>query len=420
MISSFRMTPNVTKGGETLTLEVQGVSKTSEYLGKVFTIRIIEVDVGRDNGNSGTKNDALAEFSAEITNTGTRANPKLYFEKATRTDTNPASLPPVIPRKSLQGDALSFVPDWKVAHLNLNFSTSTGPSGNFLILIRGEPGERENYSYEIGFQILVEGKSFFDSTKTPTLLDCSESVASNCKMAALALFSDHKELIIKRGIGTHYGSNYEPPDPAVFAKQKSDYQLGKISCIGYLLEAGKYGHEKTMAIADWKSVLGFMRDGKGTTLAKGLEKVGWEGIYYNLDTFNPIDKGYAYNTPHLKWEEHSYSYSVAKKNRRYYGLIVHDLLINFRPTEKYWDDTPVLKKTNKESAKVSKLKSIPFGFLNAWGGEHTAIVVSGDVYEVHWSKGPDEADLFEKKDFETQWGWPWLTGIIHVPPGSWT
>jgi hypothetical protein len=419
MTASFRLTPNVAKGSDTLTLEVQGFSKSTEYQAKVFNVQICELDAGQDYGNAGSKNDVLAEFSAEIINTGSKDAPKLFFDKVKRTDTFTNTIPPAPPRHTAEGDLLSFVPEWTPPHFRFVFATSAGSSAPFLILIQGETGEREAYKYEIGFKILSAGTVVYDSGKSHTSLDCCKLLATNCKSASLALYNDHREMVAKRGIGTYYGSNYSPDNAAKFAKQKTDFHIGKISCIEYLLEAGKKGHEKSLAIADWKLILNSLDLGKGTTLAKGLEKIGWSGIYYNLDTENPMDKNYVYNTKHYSWTEHSFTYRIAKSKRRYYELVVHDMIINFRPTEKYWDGTPVQKITTKDSTKISKLKKIPFGFLNARGGEHTAIVMSGSVYEVHFSRGPDELELFAISDFETQWGWPWLTGIIHVPPGLW-
>ncbi len=187
-----------------------------------------------------------------------------------------------------------------------------------------------------------------------------------------------------------------------------------MSCIGYLLEAGKFGHEKTMASNDWKMILKSLTKGKGTTLAKGLERAGWIGIYYNPDTKNPFDKSH----PEIDWKEHPYSFLIAKQKRLYYGLRVYDLVVDYRPIDFYYDGTPVTEKTIQDSSKIGKLTSVPFGFINVRGGMHTALLIDGEVYEVHWDEGCDSIHLYDKTNFQTDWAW--LSGIIHIPQGNWT
>ncbi len=412
-VASFRLNPSNARCGDLLTLGVEGISKPNDYSGKKITVRIIELDAGKAG------NDILAEFSGEITNLGSKAEPKWSFSAIKRVDSYPAALPKTMPRKSAQGDLLPFQPQWVHPHFKLRFAPVKDADEEFLVLIRGQEMEKESYTYELGFQILSNAVALFDSSRIPASLDCAQALAENCRQAALGLFQDHRDLVRIRGIGSKYGSKYEPIDPILFNRKKSEFGLEPTDCIGYLLEAAKVGHEKTLAAGDWNGILGFLSEGKGTSLAKGLEKAGWAGIYYTLDTENPMDKGYKYNTPYFSWTDHAVTYAAARKNRRYYGLQVHDFLVNYNPTQQYWDGTPVPHPTPKDSSKVSKLKSIPFGILNARAGDHTAIIALGEVYEVHWNRGPDEPGLYAKSDFETEWKWPWLSGIIHFPPGHW-
>jgi hypothetical protein len=406
MASSFRLTPNIAKGGDTLRCEVQGITKQSDYQGKTFSIQINELDSGKDGGKAGNKNDVLAEFSATIVNTGSKEEPKLAFDRVARTDTLPTDFPIAEVRNSPEGETLSYAPDWKTPHFMLNFATASGSGTSFRILIRGDAGEREGYVYEIGIKVLTSGRIFFDSAKTPTALDCSDFLSHNCVQASKMFMADHQEMVVQRSMGLNYGSDFKKPSLQV---DMAGYDLKVTSCIGYQLDAAGMGHAKTMAEADWKKIKSFMVQGKGTTIFKGYEDAGWEGLYYNPDVNHAADRD----------QEHSYSYSTAKKHSKYYGIKVVDCIINYNPNSIYEDgtDIPPASRTPKESTKVTKLGKVPFGVMLARGGRHTAMILSGRVYEVHYSQGPRDLDLYGSTDFETEW--PWYSGIIMVPPGHW-
>ncbi len=66
---------------------------------------------------------------------------------------------------------------------------------------------------------------------------------------------------------------------------------------------------------------------------------------------------------------------------------------------------------------VKELKQIPFGLVLARGGKHAAVISYGEVYEVHLEREPLDKELIDVKDFKTQW--PWLSGVIMVPPDNW-
>jgi hypothetical protein len=406
MASSFRLTPNLAKGGDLLRLEVHGISKLSEYQGKSFSLQFFELDSGKEGGRAGNKNDLLAEFSVTVVNSGSKKEPKLVFEKVSRTDHFPTDFPKAEVRKTPEGEELSYAPTWKTPHFLLTFATASGTTDSFRIFIRGDVGEREGYVYEIGFKVLVSGKVFFDSFKMSMTLDCTGFLSHNCVQATKMLMADHQEMVVKRGIGLRFGSDCDYPDlPA----DRKKFHLSVTSCITYQLEAAALGHEKTAANLDWLQIKSSMRDGKGTFLFKGYAKAGWIGLYYNPDTENPADGE----------QEHPASYRIGGKAGTYYDVPVTDCIIDYVPTTVRDDGTPVpaANITKRVNDKLDKLKKVPFGVILARGGMHTAILMLGRVYEVHWKKGPRDLELYESCDFETEW--QWLSGMIMVPPGSW-
>lgn len=414
MVSSFRLYPNVINGGDSIKLQVEGISKPADYQGKSFTIQFFELDAGKDKSKAGSKNDLLAEFTSGVTNTGTKDAPKLVFEKVSRVDSLSSALPPSETRKTPEGEILSFSPDWKTPHFMLTFATATGSSSTFRILIRGDAGEREGYVYEIGFKVLLAGKVVFDSSKMATtldcteyLLDCTEYLSHNCVQAAKMLMADHQEMVVKRGIGLRFGSDCDYADlPA----DRKKFQLAVTSCITYQLESAALGHAKSGANPDWMQIKTSMVNGKGTYLFKGYAKAGWIGLYYNPDSKNPADGD----------QEHPASHRIVSKTGMYYDVPVSDSILDYVPTTMLDNGTPIApaNQTKRVTDKLDKLKKVPFAVILARGGLHTAILMQGRVYEVHWKKGPRDLELYESSDFETEW--PWLSGMIMVPPGSWS
>jgi hypothetical protein len=263
------------------------------------------------------------------------------------------------------------------------------------------------------------------------------------------MLKDHKQLVADRGVGTHYGTQYSAasdskyPNVAAFNSDVTKYGLKGSNCIVYLLEAAKIGHEKTGAANDWNSIKGYMKQGMGITLAKGLEKWNWTGLYISPDTSHPRDLDW--NKTAWRRNHHAYTYQHAQGRRgrkgRYKKLIVEDLIVDYFPTKKYyhWDparyptfprgvpgagplngaDIALANRTTELTTKLTKLEKIPFGFINVVGGYHTAVIVEGDVHEVHWQKGPKDADLYDARRFKTWENGFWGDGIIHVPAPYW-
>ncbi len=404
MATSFQLTPSTANGGGELALLIESLDNPQAILGKKCQIKFFELD---DTGAP----DPLATFTAAIHQASTTgAAPSFEFKGVTRTDTFAASLPGYQERKSADGStSLPYKPQWQTPHFTLRFNNPLGtavPSTSFTILINGEEGEVEKYTYQIGFEVTLDGKKIFSSIAAPSTVDCVHVLASNCVEAATLYMKDHQDLIDTRGIGTQYGSQLEnhlnasgqsAQVPTLNANIKK-YKLEKTDCITYVLAALKLGHEKSNALDDWKKIYAhYLKDSKrsGISLAKGLQDHGWLGIYYNRDTKN-----------HSHNNEHAFSYTVAKGTKKtYYKLQVHGLVVDYG---------------SSPTTEFTKLKGIPFGVINARGGFHTALLMSGNVYEVHWNHGPDSPELYEATRFED---WTaddqWLSGIIHTPKGYW-
>lgn len=453
---SARLQPNSIKGGDFLQLIIEGFANPKlekELLNQSCTIEFYEID-GLKSAKKSKNDDLLAEFSAKIVS---QKPPLIGYElsEVKRVDSFEHELPKPEKRKNTDGEGkdwpLSFSSQWKPPHFRLSPNLLSSPApvvppikapDEHIIFIQGDSREREHYIYDIAVRILVGGKEKFFSRKFPTRLDCSNLLAHNCAEATKQFLHDHQELVKARGIGTNYGSRYVFPDETKFKADKAKYRLTSSNCIVYLLEACELAHRMSASLADWKRIKSHMKDGTGPTLAKGLEEVGWLGLYFNQDVAHPFDLDWSLTR---KWARghHRYSFQQVRKYGNYgtEKLKVKDLIINYRPTTQYakyeadkidkdfggshfpgadkLNGQPIATKdqTKKESVKIDKLKKVPFGLVNAKDGLHTAVIVYGDVYEVHWDKGPDDQLLYEATNFENDWGW--ISGIIHVPPGHW-
>ena len=143
---------------------------------------------------------------------------------------------------------------------------------------------------------------------------------------------------------------------------------------------------------------------KATDLARFLQADGWEGVYFNPDVKNPLasssDDG----------REHVNTAHTAKKKGTYYGLKVHHLVLNYRPTEV--DGVGVAK----ETVGLEALREVPFFFGMARGGRHAFVGTHGEISEVHWDAQPVSKKVMSEiklEDFE------WLSGLLLVPPQTW-
>jgi hypothetical protein len=458
MSISVRLAPNAPEGGDRLTLRFEGGKKPKQFLGKPCTIMVWELD-------KNTPHDLLATFEATIVQLSSGPPPQYGFRDIKRTDTNPSMLPPPDPKKvplDRDGKPLTF-PQFIRPYFTLEF-----PGSGFTSTILITEHEREEYIYELGIEIQVGGKNVKTPLRHATLLDCSNLLVHNCRQAALVLKESHEELVKRHGVGKFYGTRlvedlYKWLDErtlkpmiapqvektiATLQQHIKDYNLLNIDCYQYQLSVGLIGHEETLAQDDWARIVA-MAGGEekikksGQWLFLGLQKYGWKGIYFNMDTNNPKDRDYA-NDPrpdpnHTFKFHHKLTYERAKRERKYgiagWELEVDDLITNYRPTTVYDDGERVpadkiTKPTPPEREKLERLQKVPFGFIVARYGEHTTLLSYGKVYEVHWNGTPWQQNseylpegynknqrLFRESDFATEW--IYQSGMIMVPRRYW-
>ena len=174
----------------------------------------------------------------------------------------------------------------------------------------------------------------------------------------------------------------------------------KSSCIDWALEcvAAGYaavGQEKKFALIKARVV---REGGLGTTLARLLIADGWSGIYWNPDTLTPQDGQ----------QEHPFSAKVARGKKTYYSLRLADLIVDYRPSPG--------SATPQDLTGLQKLVQVPFWYGLARGGKHTFVGWGATVSEFHWDQPPTSRDAIEESSFLR---FPWLSGLIVVPPGLW-
>jgi hypothetical protein len=111
------------------------------------------------------------------------------------------------------------------------------------------------------------------------------------------------------------------------------------------------------------------RDGlKGTEVIRALQaKRAWTALFWAPDPRHPADGD----------SEHPSAYRNVRVNGTYSGITVDPArsVINYRP-----------KKTNSppDLTGIERLRRLPCGLLGARGGTHMALIINGDVHEVHF------------------------------------
>jgi hypothetical protein len=206
------------------------------------------------------------------------------------------------------------------------------------------------------------------------------------------------------------------------------------NCVFYQMDATETGHEQSNAKGVWTKIHdryekaeklkehGHGPGGTGDQLFKGFEDAGWVGIYYNPDICNPFDK---FTQPENA-THHINSYKTWISTGQYTHLPAPVGIINYDPTLRYQAANEARKDgsgdlvdtlTNMDTSQLDKLANVPYGVLIARDAYHTALIILGKVYEVHWEKFPDDPNLFAATDLKD---WDWLDGMLMVPKGFWT
>jgi|GEM_PF-1250232 len=223
----------------------------------------------------------------------------------------------------------------------------------------------------------------------------------------------HLRSIRNTGVGTYFGSHSEMNDMSTRERQNwideraiqgtnppKASELKQSSCIQWAMENVEAAYTKAGKPERWAEIKRIVRrDGlRGTTLAKELQKDGWEAVYWNPDVNKSADGS----------GEHTYSAKLVRNNKPYYKIDIDHSVTNYRPAEG--------SRTTKDMNGIDKLDQVPFFFGLARGGSHTFVGRKGKVNEFHWNDMPDDKNAIEETPLKD---WDWLSGVIMVPPGTW-
>lgn len=168
-------------------------------------------------------------------------------------------------------------------------------------------------------------------------------------------------------------------------------------CITYVINVLKYAFSQVgqKAVAQKVGGLGAY----GTALAAYLTTVQWKAHYWNPDVNNPQDND----------REHPFSYAMALKTRKYYGIPLSGYIVDYRPTVV----APPKKMTVRDGVAFDEFKKVRFAYGLARGGKHTFLCSYGMIYEVHWDEIGDK--LYEMSEFDK---FEWNSGVVVTPPDA--
>jgi len=234
-------------------------------------------------------------------------------------------------------------------------------------------------------------------TDTAVTTDPEKALADAAKAKAMGMDTAHDKAVEDDGLGLYYGNQLDYDESYGGAKP--------LDCTTYVLQVLKSAFESVGRSADWtkafnKAVANSNGAFKGIELMKALQtELNWEASYWNPDTKNPGDGS----------DEHTYSAYLAGKGG-YYGLDVDPDkdVTNYAPSSG--------SSTTKDATDLETIKKLPFAVLAARGGMHMAMLIDGNVYEVHWSDEPTSKDVIEATPLES---WGWMSGAISYPKGTW-
>ncbi len=221
-------------------------------------------------------------------------------------------------------------------------------------------------------------------------------LAQAAALATVRMDEAHDQALEERGYGLYMGSKRsEHEDPSVVPHD----------CTTFVLEILRQafvsaGMEETFDQALERAIEASGSAGlKGLELMKALQEEGWRGGYFNPDVNFPADAD----------DEHPYSHYLAKEKGTYYGMEVDPSLIftNYRPA---WSS-----ETELDESVAAQLEEIDFAIVAARGGQHMAVLVNGQVYEVHWGAYATSVDVITQKGLVD---WTWLSGGLLLPPGT--
>ena len=215
-------------------------------------------------------------------------------------------------------------------------------------------------------------------------------------LATVRMDEAHDEAIEERGYGLYIGTKRaEHQDPTVVPHDCTTFLLEVLS---QAFEAAGMGETFDQVLE--RAIAASGSEGlKGLEIMKALQEEGWRGGYFNPDVNFAADAD----------DEHPYSHYVAKEKGTYYGMEVDPSLMftNYRPA---WSS-----KTERDESVAERLEEIDFAVVAARGGQHMAVLVNGQVYEVHWSAAASSVNVITH---EALVDWSWLSGGLLLPPGT--
>jgi hypothetical protein len=141
------------------------------------------------------------------------------------------------------------------------------------------------------------------------------------------------------------------------------------------------------------------RDLKGTEILRALQRLdGWQAVFWSPDPRHPQDRT----------SEHPFAYRIVRERGTYYGITVDNTksVIDYRRTS---------PGAAVQTDALERLRRLPFGALAARGGTHMAVIVNGDVYEVHRHLPATDRNAIEATPLER---FAWQSGVIAAPPGD--
>jgi len=238
----------------------------------------------------------------------------------------------------------------------------------------------------------------------------------------------HEASIDATGVGTYFGvkSSYARLNAAGQQRARERANRGKeepvrgtpqeTSCVDFVIEAVNDYYDQGVSDAAtyaqftqaFRDVMNdtLASDKRGTALANKLRDLDWTTVYYSADTRTDSDYGGV--------KKRGYGPALFGSNRLVGGVDVtveiDHFVTNFSPASG--------SRTRKDTTGLDKLKQVPFAVGMGDWGMHTFILSYGEVYEVHWDKGPSSKAVFEKSSFE-EFSKQWKSGVIAVPPKLW-
>ncbi len=202
----------------------------------------------------------------------------------------------------------------------------------------------------------------------------------------------HHDAFDRTGTGTIHGNQCGVPTPD--GAKSSD-------CTMYALDVLKKAFSAKGQQAVWRDVIAEANDQsggklKGTEVLRALQTIaGWEAVFWAPDPRNPADRD----------AEHPDAFRKVREAGSYYRITVDRSrsVVNYRRTD---------PAAATDSTGIAHLRKLQFGALVARGGNHVALIVNDEVYEVHWANPATDRDAIEATPLER---FAYLSGALAAP-----